>query len=391
MSQGKKIDFVYFNAGGGHRSAALALKAVVDSHCPEWRVELVNLQEQLDSLDVFRKATGLRLEDVYNLFLAKGWTLGSKYWLRGMHLVIRVYHRQQVAQLARVWRERQPDFVVSLVPNFNRAIYQSLKQACPGVQMVTILTDFADFPPHFWFEKQPQYFICGTDKAVEQALAMGHSRDRVFRVGGMILRPGFYEVSPIDRAEERLKIGLTPDTPTGLLLFGAQGSPAMRTIVERIGSSDLNVQLIAICGRNAGLEKQLRQIQTRNKVHITAFTQQIPYYMQLSDFLVGKPGPGSISEAMQMNLPVVVEENLRTLPQERYNAEWVRKQQVGLVVNSFRRIDSAVEKLLAPGVLAAMRERTERFHNRAVFEIAEILKDLVERTATKNRPGHIRQ
>jgi 1,2-diacylglycerol 3-beta-galactosyltransferase len=209
---------------------------------------------------------------------------------------------------------------------------------------------------------------------------MDHPANRVFRVGGMILRPGFYDVLPIHRAEERAKIGLAPDTPTGLLLFGAQGSPAMRTIVERIGNSDLNVQLIAICGRNAGLEKQLRRIQTRNKVHVTAFTQQIPYYMQLSDFLIGKPGPGSISEAMQMNLPVVVEKNVRTLPQERYNAEWVREQQVGLVVNSFRKIGPAIETLLAPGVLAAMRERTERFRNRAVFEIAGILKDLVERT-----------
>ena len=40
-------------------------------------MRLVNLQEVLDSLDVFRKLIGLRLEDVYNLLLRKGWTLGS--------------------------------------------------------------------------------------------------------------------------------------------------------------------------------------------------------------------------------------------------------------------------------------------------------------------------
>ena len=38
---------------------------------------MVNLQEVLDPLDVFRKVTGIRLEDVYNLMLTKGWTLGS--------------------------------------------------------------------------------------------------------------------------------------------------------------------------------------------------------------------------------------------------------------------------------------------------------------------------
>ena len=55
------------------------------------------------------------------------------------------------------------------------------------------MTDFADYPPHFWIEKQQQYLICGTARAVEQAQAMGYDRDHVFRTSGMILRPLFYE------------------------------------------------------------------------------------------------------------------------------------------------------------------------------------------------------
>ena len=67
------IDFIYFDAGGGHRSAATALKAVIEQQRTPWRVRMVNLQEVLDSLDVFRKLTGIRLEDVYNKLLARGW------------------------------------------------------------------------------------------------------------------------------------------------------------------------------------------------------------------------------------------------------------------------------------------------------------------------------
>ena len=64
-----KIDFIYFDAGGGHRAAANALKELVDSQQratrgEPWAIRLVNLQEVLDSLDIFRKVTGLRLEDV---------------------------------------------------------------------------------------------------------------------------------------------------------------------------------------------------------------------------------------------------------------------------------------------------------------------------------------
>ena len=115
----------------------MALKSVIDSQNratggEPWEVRLVNLQEILDSLDIFRKITGLRLEDVYNKMLAKGWTLGSAQGLQFMHGVIRLYHEPTVRLLTAHWKDTQPDLVVSLVPNFNRAMYQSLRAALPG-------------------------------------------------------------------------------------------------------------------------------------------------------------------------------------------------------------------------------------------------------------------
>lgn len=376
------MDFVFFDAGGGHRSAALAIKAVIEKQDRDWEIRLLNLQEMLDSLDIFRKITGIRLQDVYNLALAKGWTLGSAYLLPLMHAIFRIYHRSQVEILTPVWKERRPDLVVSLIPNFNRAIFQSLKAALPETELVTILTDLADYPPHFWMEKQPQYFVCGTARAVEQALAMGHPRNRIYRVSGMILRPAFYEAWKVDRAEELRKLGLTPGLPTGLLLFGGEGSPVMRQIATRLGNSSLELQLIAICGHNARLRRQLDALRARNRIHVEGFTQRVPDFMQLSDFFIGKPGPGSISEAVHMRLPVIVEQNAWTLPQERYNAQWLREQGVGLVLKNFRHVEAAVRELLQPGTLAAMRQSAACLENRAVFEIADILAEVVCRKPT---------
>jgi 1,2-diacylglycerol 3-beta-galactosyltransferase len=341
----------------------------------------VNLQEVLDPLDVFRKVTGLRLENIYNLVLAKGWTLGSAYLLPPMHAIIRLYHKAQVRLLTPFWKERKPNLVVSLVPNFNRAIYQSLNTALPGTPLVTVLTDFADYPPHFWIEKQPQYFVCGTSKAVEQALRFGHPKERVFQVSGMILRPHFYSVAPVNKSEERRKLALSPDAPTGLMLFGGTGSAVMQDIAKQLGNSSERLQLIAICGRNTALKRDLESLKPRNPLFVEGFTQQIPYYMQLSDFLIGKPGPGSIAEAVHMKLPVVVERNAWTLPQERYNADWIREHNVGVVLKNFREIEPAVRQLLHSGNLSAMRESAGRIENRAVFEIAEILAKLLDGAA----------
>jgi 1,2-diacylglycerol 3-beta-galactosyltransferase len=356
----------------------LALQSVIAAQDLNWKVRLVNLQEVLDSLDVFRKLTGIRLEDVYNLALAKGWTLGSTYLLPLMHGIIRAYHPSQVRLLTAYWTEQRPDMVVSLVPNFNRALFQSLAQTLPGVPLVTILTDFADYPPHFWIEKQPQYLICGTERAAQQAAAMGYQEARIFRTSGMILRPQFYDPPTRDRTVERIALGLDPHLTTGVVLFGGEGSNVMMPIAERLGNSTIDLQLIMLCGRNESLRARLGKLKTRNKIVTEGFTKEIPRYMQLGDFFIGKPGPGSISESVQMRLPVLVARNSWTLPQERYNADWVREQGVGIVLENFRQIEIAVREMLTGGRLEAMREKTAVLRNRAVFEIPPILAEILE-------------
>jgi UDP-N-acetylglucosamine:LPS N-acetylglucosamine transferase len=372
----KRLNFLVFDAGGGHRAAANALRATIEQQGPPFEIELVNFQEMLDELDIFRKLTGLRMQDIYNLLLKKGWTLGSAQILAGMHGVIRLFHGQQVRKLEATWRKNRPDMVVSLIPNFNRAIFESLRSALPGVPMVTIITDFADYPPHFWMERQDQFVVCGTQRAVDQALAMGHTPSKVFLVSGMVMNPRFYEIAPLsaeERAAARAKLGLQPDQPVGLVLFGGQGAAVMAEIAHSLP----NRQLILICGKNEKLAASLRATAHAAPIFVEGFTQDVPRYMQLADYFIGKPGPGSISEAMAMRLPVIVERNAWTLPQERYNAEWVVERGVGITLPNFRGIAGAVDSLLEPATYAKYRAATETLHNRAVFEIPKILEQIL--------------
>ena len=104
--------------------------------------------------------------------------------------------------------------------------------------------------------------------------------------------------------------------------------------------------------------------------------------MALADFFIGKPGPGSISEALQFHLPVIVECNSRTLPQERYNAEWVTEKGYGIVVPTFKEIAPAVQRLLQSATFNEFRRTAKQYSNRALFEVPAILEECAERTAT---------
>jgi 1,2-diacylglycerol 3-beta-galactosyltransferase len=373
----KGLDFIYFDAGGGHRSAAMALQQVIAQQGRPWEIRMVNLQEQLDNLDIFRRITGIRLQDYYNLMLKKGWTLGAGELLKGLHVVIRLFEPRLVRLLRDFWRAGQPDMVVSLIPNFNRALKLSLEAELPATPLVTILTDIADYPPHFWIERQRQHLICGSDRAVRQALELGHGDGFIRRASGMILNPHFYEPVEVDLSAERQRLGLQPDWPTGLVLFGGEGSAVMLEIARRLEAAARPLQLILICGRNQKLAAKLRAMPSRIPLFVEGFTREVPYYMRLSDFFIGKPGPGSISEAIAMKLPVIVERNAWNLPQERYNCEWVREQDVGLVLRNFRGIAAAVEELLEPAAYARMRANAGAQSNRAVFEIPDMLQSIL--------------
>ena len=383
----RKITIVFFDAGGGHRSAAEALKAVLETQPRPWQVELLNLQELLDRLDVLKKLTGLRIQDGYNLILRKGWTRLTPQLLPVLQSVVRGYHRPTVKLLTEHWTTHPTDLVLSVIPLFNRAMVESVRKASPSTAFATLITDLADYPPHFWIERESEFLICGSEKAQQQAIALGHDRNHVFLASGMVMRPKFYAKAAVNRAEERKKLGLDPKTPTGIVLFGGHGSSTILSIVKALHAGNANLQLILICGKNQKLLASVKRLKTRFPVFAEGFTPNVDYYMSLSDFFVGKPGPGSISEALQFDLPVIAECNGRTLPQERYNAQWVTEKQLGVVLKSFRSINEGVERLLDPAAFAEFRANATLYRNNALYEIPEFLEEIVARHSASGSVG----
>ena len=386
----RKLTIVFHNAGGGHKSAAEALKSTLTTQANPWDVELLDIQELLDPLDIVLRATGIRIQDTYNLLLRKGWTRITPQLLVVLQGTIWVYHRPIISVLRAYWKEHPTDIVLSVVPHFNRQIATSLRndRAPEGLRtpFVTLITDLADYPPHFWIEKESEYVIVGTERARDQALAAGHRPDHVFKTSGMILKPRFYEKIEIDCIAERKSLGLKPQCPTGIVLFGGHGSRVMVEITKRLDEADSGVQLILVCGHNQELATELKRIKTKKPIAVVGFVQNVEYYMALADFFIGKPGPGSISEALQLHLPVIVECNAATLPQERYNAEWVTERGYGIVVPNFRKIAPGVRLLLQNANFTKFRRNVSSYRNRALFEVPVILQKILE---ASDKPGKI--
>lgn len=404
----KTIEIFYFDAGGGHRNAMHALSRRIAAQHPEWQVVPVDLQRLLEPIDpvnrLTRRLTGSlqrllvpvapnfqmatwQAQDIYNTALKRGTTRGLGAILPILQGFVRRYAQEIEQILVDRWRDPgtpRPDLVSSVIPNFNRVMFCALRAFASDIPYVTVITDMVDYPPHFWMEDQDQHMICGTAKAVKQARATGfYAADKIFEVSGMVLKDSFYRPPPAD-GPTLTSLGLTEGKPTALIMFGGNGSfRATQTILGQFEKARLDVQSIVMCGNNRNL---LESLKGRRGCHATGFVDNVADYMRIADFFIGKPGPGSLSEAVHMGCPVIVERNASTLPQERANVEWVRDNGVGIVVRSFRKdIAGAGERMLRDLDRYKANIRANIPDNRAVFEIVGILGNILAQTTAGSR------
>ncbi|MBD2667282.1 monogalactosyldiacylglycerol synthase [Richelia sinica FACHB-800] len=367
------------NAGGGHYATLKALKEIIQQQKRPWQITVTDIGELIKLLDPYKKLFGVDANDVYNDMLSMDWTWFHPVTMFLDKFFIQLLYPKAVKLGEKHWKKQTSiDLVISLIPLHNRAIWESLQRVHPETPMVTILTDFADVPPHFWLEpKTKSYFICGTERATNQARALGISEKYIIQNTGLIVHPQFYQPIAINRQIERQRLGLEPDKITAIVSFGAKGSKTILNIARLIESISDKLQVIFLCGTNQKIHQTLQEHPTKLKQHIQGFTEEVAYFMNLADFFIGKPGSISISEALVMNLPVILDCNCATLMNEKYNADWIVEKQVGIVIKSFQQIVPAIEELLQPENWLRYKANVKAIQNRAIFAVPEILQNIM--------------
>ena len=385
MSPRPQVLLFTIDAGGGHRAAARSLAAAVEERQPPFELRVESFQQVLLPLDVLRRATGLSLEDAYNLILRQHWNAFMVPLLRLMHAGIRV-RRPAIERTLAAWRRAQPRpaAVVSVFPNFNGIIRDALARAHPGVPLVVVLTDFADFPPRFWIEPGIDRVVVASDEARRQALALGVAPAAIRQVSGMVLHPRFYRSAEVrTREQARAELALAPGEFAVMLLFGGKGSPEMEPLAAALLALEPKLRVIAVCGENPRLHARLAPLEARSGGRLLrfGFTDRVAELLAASDLLVTKPGPGSLAEAFHQRVPVVVTRNVHTIPQERFNTDFVRDRGLGRVVGHWREIPAEVARLHAdPAAREAIRQGLDALPaNRAIWEVLDVIAEAAGR------------
>jgi len=382
------VQFLIGRGGGGHKASARAVRDCLIRQKVPWAedVEFVDAGYLLDSIITRRQAQPGRFDcdDLYNWFMKNGcYRLASLSGPISL-LIMKLCGSRLRRGLEIYFLSRQPDAVVSFVPFSGDIVRDALLRVCPTAPLLTVVTDMehSSFGGHSWippFDPRTSVnhtIVAGSKLLQTQAAELGYPPSHILATSGMVVHPDYYEAAEAETATTHDRSAPPADLATeatGIVFFGGFAPTAVvRSLVRRALASHATLQLVVICGGNTKLVRLLKAWE-ENRLAVEGFIppSRIRDIFRRADFVIGKPGPGVVAEALVCGVPYVTEAST-PLSQEVCVLDWLRSSGMGVLVSSF---DALPVDLISQ--CSQAREVARGIQNRAVFELTDHLASIV--------------
>ncbi|HET9847195.1 MAG TPA: glycosyltransferase, partial [Candidatus Dormibacteraeota bacterium] len=225
-----------------------------------------------------------------------------------------------------------------------------------------------------WTDLQADCIVCPSEAAYQLCLQRGVPSSRLVKAG-LPIHPRFQDAIKgfQDRPAMRLKLRLRPHAPTVLLTGGGDGTEPLGKYAAALARSQLDVQVLAVCGRNRKLAERIRQVNHAG-VHVFGFVDNMPELLLASDLLGSRAGPGMIAEGLACGCPLLLTGYLPG--QEEGNVKEVVTRGLGRYVPRPSDLVAAVNDWFAKPALERLEDsqRAQAVADpAAAFQIADLM------------------
>jgi 1,2-diacylglycerol 3-beta-galactosyltransferase len=316
------IVFYFSDTGGGHRSAA---EAIIEAVHLEFKNKVTT--EMVDFFKDHAPPPFNHAGDLYPYMVKAPRLWGASFHAtdgRAQARVITTTLWPLARPAARTLVKSHPaDLIVTVHPFANSFALKALGNNRPP--FITVVTDMVTTHA-LWFDKRADAILVPTETARGRAVKYNMPPEKV-RVVGLPIADRYCK--PLGKKNAlRKKLGWPLDKPIVLMVGGGDGMGPLAKTARAIDGSGLDVALAIVCGRNQKLKEKLEAEKWENPVFIYGFTRDMPDFMRASDFIVTKAGPGTIAEALNAQLPIILYAKLPG--QEDGNVTFVEEEGAGV-------------------------------------------------------------
>lgn len=190
------------------------------------------------------------------------------------------------------------------------------------------------------WDKRTDLIVLSSEKGKERAIKkLGFKESQLATVPFMLRKK--VEEYDKDKAYYRESIGIAKDRFTVLLVDGAYGEGKLEKTALALINSDMNLNVIAVCGKNEPLFERLSKAMPKENVDfkVYGFTDKILELNAASDLFVGKSGASNLAESSYLEVPQII--TLYATPIE----EWIGEYYINEVGSAIK-VD-AIDKIVA--------------------------------------------
>jgi 1,2-diacylglycerol 3-beta-galactosyltransferase len=294
------IVFYFSDTGGGHRSAA---EAIIEAVHLEYGKKVTT--EMVDFFKDYAPVPFNHLGEMYP-YMVKA----PQLWRAGFHatdgraqariITTTMWPIARPAARALV-RSHPADIIVTVHPFANTFALKALGNNRPP--FITVVTDMVTSHA-LWFDKRSDIIFVPTQIAYERGVRYGMSPEKI-QIVGMPVAKRYCKPLGNKRAL-RKKLGWPLNKPIVLFVGGGDGMGPLGKTAIAVDESGLDVALMIVTGRNQTLKESLESRKWQNPTNVYGFTRDMPNFMRAADFIVTKAGPGTIAEALNAHLPIIL-------------------------------------------------------------------------------------
>jgi UDP-N-acetylglucosamine:LPS N-acetylglucosamine transferase len=379
----KKKILIFISKGGyGHIASCNAIKPWLEQ---DYDVTVVNpLQDTLKELDFNRKLFNRDSEEVYNILLRSGWTSIVNFYCR--HLashIITSGEKVMRSLFSQLFQEQQPDLILSLIPFINLPASNAAAELNIPYIIVTLDHDTTMWEVGMKRTLHRNLIITVHDEERKKALLnkVNTLQPNNIEPCGFPVRSEFLQ--PKNRAKIKKEWNLPDNKPIILLMMGGVGSPKTKDYIKQLCKNDTPYHVVVCTGSDeSGIKKLLPLIKQSKAVtfSLIPFTHRIAELMAASDLLISKTGPGTIEEALQQKLPLLLDKTGSTIFWEENNARFALKNGFCLTVNKMRDVNKKIKQILNRKNYRSMKHNLKNIQYTFNEKLDQLIKKSLETT-----------
>lgn len=256
--------------------------------------------------------------------------------------------------------EFKPSVIISTHNYSNTAVNNLIKakKLDKKIKTIAVLTDYCVHP--YWETGILCDYVISPHKVANPELIQKGFLPKQIKTLGYPIASKFS--NRIDKKTAREILGIE-DKFTIMIMNGGNGLGKNLKLIKTLLKSNKDFQIVCVCGRNQKGKKQIdRYIEKNNVKNVITygFVSNIEQIMSASDCFFSRGGAVSLTEALNINLPIIIRENM--IINEEINKRFFIKQGIALGIEKLSEAKPLIEKLIDnPKILKQIEKNQNKF------------------------------